>query len=95
MKVVQIVACVYVAWTKTFCMAVILLYICVYPVDIVKVTHFQLQNFRIFVDFGILPGFFRWFRADASKVLPARIHSYLGSTYISVREDKSARRKVT
>jgi hypothetical protein len=64
MKVVQIVACVYVAWTKTFCMAVILLYICVYPVDIVKVTHFQLKNFRIFVDFGILPGFFRWFRAD-------------------------------
>ena len=30
---------------------------------------FQLENFDIFVDFGILPHFFRWFKAHVKKYL--------------------------
>jgi hypothetical protein len=92
---VQIAACVYVAWTKSNCMVVSLVDIHLYPLFVVKVTPLQSQNFQVFVEIGIFVEFFRWFRADASRVLPARIYSYLGSTYISVREDKRQRRKVT
>jgi hypothetical protein len=70
-------------WSKIVC----LFHIWFYPLYIVEVTLLHFDNFDVFIDFGIWNYFLRIGSAPtSSRVLPAVISSFVGSTYIQKRE---------